>query len=201
MKIVTTMFLVAALALTAAAQGPAKQFKIVGDRLEFRNLATVESETEFETFIGKTTKVSGSITFDPRTRVGGGSISVDATSIDTGIALRNEHMRGEQWLNTGKNPSIRFEATRVEPLAGEQYRVTGRFTLNGVTRTVTANARLRFRQAGEQTRAAGFEGDVVQVSTKFDIRLSDYGIRIPAATSGKVNNTVAIGISVYATAN
>src|SRR5690606_39829211 len=34
---------------------------------------------------------------------------VDMTSLDTGIALRNEHMAGEQWLNTGKFPKARSE--------------------------------------------------------------------------------------------
>lgn len=188
---------VAASAISFAAE---KQFKIVGDKLSYRNVATVESESEFETFTGRTSLVSGTINFDPASRKGNGMIVIDVASIDTGIPLRNEHMLAEGWLNSAKYPTITFKTTKVEKQAGDNYRVTGSLTLKGVTKTVTTSVRVRYRAAGAAAKAAGFDGDVIQVSTKFPIKLSDYGITIPAGAKGKVSNEVTLSVSAYAIA-
>jgi polyisoprenoid-binding protein YceI len=178
----------------------AKRFDIVGERLEYRNLATVESITEFETFTGRTSKVTGSLTFDPKKKTGTGSIAVDVASIDTGIPLRNEHMREAGWLDAAKYPNITFTANRVQYLGGDQYRVTGTFTMKGVSKPLTTTATVRYRAAGEATKAAGFDGDVVQVTTKFKIKLSDFNVIIPAPAKGKVANEVLITLSAYGVA-
>ncbi len=177
-----------------------KTFTVVGDRLEYRNLATVESNTEFETFTGRTTKVSGSLNFDPAKRTGNGKIVVDVASLDTAIPARNEHMRGAQWLDASKYPTITFVATKVKSQRNDAYQVTGSFTMKGITKTITANAKVKYRAASEATKAAGFDGDVVQVSTTFKIKLSDYGVVIPSQAAGKVSNEVAISLSAYAVA-
>src|ERR1044072_1078657 len=91
-----------------------KQFQIVSEKLSYRNVATVEIESKFETFPGRTSNVTGALNFDPATRKGSGKIVIDVATIDTGIALRNEHMRGEGWMNSAKFPTIVFETTRDE---------------------------------------------------------------------------------------
>lgn len=178
----------------------AKKFDIVGERLEYRNLATVESITEFETFTGRTSKVTGSLTFDAKKKSGTGSIAVDVASIDTGIPLRNEHMRDSAWLDAAKHPKITFTANRVQSMGGDQYRVTGTFTMKGVSKPLTATATVKYRAAGEATKAAGFDGDVVQVTAKFKIKLSDFGVTIPAPAKDKVANEVLITVSAYGVA-
>jgi polyisoprenoid-binding protein YceI len=177
-----------------------KQFQIVSEKLSYRNVATVESESEFETFTGRTSNVTGALNFDPATRKGSGKIVIDVATIDTGIALRNEHMRGEGWMNSAKFPTIVFETTRVERQSGDNYKVTGKLTLHGITKTVSTTARVRYRAAGPETKQAGFEGDVLQISSKFNIKLSDYGITVPANIKSKVSNEVTLGISAYALA-
>ena len=188
------------LALSAFGFAAEKTFTVVGDRLEYRNLATVVSESEFEAFTGKTTKVSGSLTFDMAKKTGSGTIMVDVASIQTGIPTRDEHMRSAQWLDAEKFPSIKFETKSVKSAGGDKYRVTGNLTLHGVTKTITINATVKYRAASPAVKSAGFDGDVVQIATKFDIKLSDYGVTIPAPAQGKVSNEVTLGISAYATA-
>lgn len=176
-----------------------KNFTVVADKLEYRNLATVESATEFETFTGKTTKVSGSFTFDPTAKTGKGKIVVDLASIATGIPTRDEHMRSPMWLDTNKHANAVFQTTSVKNTGGDSYRVTGQFTLHGVTRTVTTTAKLKYRAESEETKKVGFSGDVTHLFTKFDVKLADYGVSIPDVAKGKVNPTVTITISAYAT--
>jgi len=192
------LFLGVALAATSLSMAQTKNFSVVGERLEYRNLGTVESESDFETFTGKTTKISGSINFDPKTRKGNGILVVDVASVKTGIDLRDEHMRGAQWMNADKFPTIRFATTSVKQLRGNQYEVTGSITMRGITKAVKGKATLLYSPASSRNKAAGFDGDLVKLNAKVDIRLSDFGIEIPVEAQGKVSNTVTIGISAYA---
>ncbi|HMS56682.1 MAG TPA: YceI family protein, partial [Fimbriimonadaceae bacterium] len=129
-RTLSTLALVLAASLSMAQP---RTFKVVTDKLEYRNLATVESVTDFETFTGRTPKVTGTLNFDLAKKTGTGNIVVDVASIDTGIALRNDHMRGGQWLDAEKHPTIKFQTTRVAHVSGDKYRVTGQFTMRGVT--------------------------------------------------------------------
>jgi polyisoprenoid-binding protein YceI len=187
-------------ALAAISSAESKTFKVVTEGLEYRNLATIENESDFEAFTGKTNKVTGTITFDPTKKKGQGTISVDVASIDTGIALRNDHMKSEGWLDAAKYPSITFTTTSAKNVGGDKYKVNGTLTLHGVTKPVTAVVTLRYRAQGDATKAAGFDGDVVQISSKFVIKLTDYGIKLPPMVSGKVSNEVTLGVSAYAVA-
>lgn len=192
------LFAVASAAAFSGAQ--AKTFTIVGEKLAYRNVATVESVSDYETFTGRTNGVSGFLKFDPKSHTGTGEVEVDVKSIDTGIPLRNEHMQSEGWLDAAKYPTIKFVATKVSHTAGDAYKVTGKLTLHGVTKVVTATAKVSYRAADAETKAKGFEGDVVKLSTKFDIKLSDFGIKIPDMVKGKVSNEVALAVNAFALA-
>jgi polyisoprenoid-binding protein YceI len=191
-----SLLIAASFGLAAASVAQPMTFRI-GAGNPTQQLAQVESATELETFTGRTDKVTGTLMFDPGKRTGSGRIVVDAKSIDTGIPLRNDHMQSGQWLGTEANPNITFETTRVQFVRGDQYRVTGRFTMKGVTKTVTTVATVRHQKATDATRKAGFKGDVLQVRANFTIKLSDYGITISGPATGKVANTVRIGLTVY----
>lgn len=195
----STLLLFSAAVFVTAAYAQTLNFKVVSEGLAYRNLATVESNTEFETFTGRTDKVGGSFTFSPTKRTGGGKIMVDLASLDTGIALRNEHMRSEGWLSTDKYPTATFETTKVKFVKGENYSATGKFTMKGKTKVLTVPVRVKYRKESEGTKAAGFKGDVVQIFAKFDIQLSDFGVVIPAQAKGKVSNKVTLAVSAYAT--
>ncbi len=186
-------------ALVGMAHAQMMTFTVVGDRLQYRNVATVESNTEFETFTGRSSAVSGTLKFDPTKKTGSGKIMIDMKSIDTGIPSRNDHMNGEMWLNTTKYPTATFETTSVKFVKGEDYRATGKFTMRGVTKTMTVPVKVRYRAASEAVTKAGFAGNVVQIIAKFDIKLSDFGVKIPAVAEGKVSNNVSLNVSAYAT--
>ena len=181
------------------AHAQALNFKVVGDKLTYRNVATVESNTEFETFTGRTSNVSGNLVFNPKAKTGSGKIVVDLKSIDTGIAARNDHMNSPMWLDTAKYPTATFQTTKVQFLKGDSYRATGKFTLHGVTKTITVPVTVKYRAESAATKQAGFAGNVLQTVARFDIKLSDYGIKIPAVAAGKVANTVQLVVSSYAT--
>lgn len=196
-KLMTTLVIAAIAALSGA---QTKTFTIVGDKLAYRNVATVESVSDYETFTGRTNGVSGWLKFDHKAQTGSGEVEVDVKSIDTGIPLRNEHMQSAGWLDAAKYPTIKFVTTKVAHTTGDIYKVTGKLTLHGVTKTIVAAARVAYRAADADTKAKGFEGDVVKLSTKFTIKLSDYGITIPDMAKGKVSNEVTLAVNAFALA-
>ena len=78
--------------------------------------------------------------FDPRD-IPASSVhaSLDASSIDTGQAARDQHLRSADFLQTETHPTIDFVSRRVER-AGDHYRIHGDLTIRGVTRPVVLDA-------------------------------------------------------------
>ncbi len=62
---------------------------------------------------------------------------VDAASIDTHNRLRDAHLRSAAFFAVKQYATIAFKSTKVEHIAGQDYKVTGNLTLLGVTKPVT----------------------------------------------------------------
>jgi polyisoprenoid-binding protein YceI len=159
-----------------------------------------ESNTALEDMVGRTNKVTGWIKGDPTKRVASGKISIDLASLNSGIDLRDEHMRGENYLNVAKYPNATFETTSVKAAgAANTYNVVGNFSLHGVTKSIRTTVTAKYLPESDITKRNRFAGDVVQVKSKFKIKLSDYGIVIPAMAKDKVSNDITISVSVVGT--
>ena len=76
-------------------------------------------------------------TFDPeapeRSRV---TAVLDASSIDTGVAQRDAHLRSPDFLDAERFPEITFSSTGIKR-AGHDWRIHGDLTIRGVTRPAT----------------------------------------------------------------
>lgn len=66
--------------------------------------------------------------------------TIDASSIDTGVADRDAHLKSADFLDVATHPELTFKSTRVETLAGDRMRVVGDLTIRGVTREVALDA-------------------------------------------------------------
>lgn len=193
----STLLAISALAFTSVANAQAKTFKLGAN--DAQHLATVESDTALENFIGRTHKVSGSATFDPAKKTGSATFIVDLASIETGVPLRDEHMRSEGWLNTAKFPEAKLVTTKVKHLKGDEYQVTGNLTLHGVTKSISTKAKVRYLAESDLTKSKGFKGDILNIQGKVNIKLADYGITIMPIAQGKVAETVTLTINAIAT--
>jgi polyisoprenoid-binding protein YceI len=82
-------------------------------------------------------KVHGVVTIDD-TDLGRSSVTatIDTTSIDTGVSLRDKDLRSEKYLDVAKYPAMTFVSTKVERNGDGKLKVTGNLTLHGVTRPV-----------------------------------------------------------------
>jgi polyisoprenoid-binding protein YceI len=97
----------------------------------------------FTSVIGIFGKAEGTIWLDDaapeKSRVEA-TVSVD--SLQAGNATREEHLKGERWLNAAKNPTMTFKSTKVEKTGDTTAKVTGDLTIMGVTLPTTFDVKL-----------------------------------------------------------
>lgn len=127
-------------------------------------------------------RANGSPTLD-------GSLAVDLRTLDTGIGLRNEHLR-ETYLEVNKGTGFdtatlsAIGLTGLNPVAPEgKGSFTGLLTVHGVTQTVTGAVDVR--------RAGGG----LRVKASFRLDLADYGIAKPRYLGIGVTNTVHVEVA------
>lgn len=68
------------------------------------------------------------------------AVEIDAASIDTGVADRDNHLRSADFFEVERFPKLSFRSTRVERAQGDRYRVHGELTIRDVTREVVLEA-------------------------------------------------------------
>ena len=65
---------------------------------------------------------------------------VETASIDTRDEKRDGHLKSPDFFDAATYPTINFKSTKVEPVSGNEYNVTGDLTIHGVSKPVTFNA-------------------------------------------------------------
>jgi polyisoprenoid-binding protein YceI len=61
---------------------------------------------------------------------------IDATTIDTGEAQRDGHLKSPDFLDVEKFPTLTFKSTRIVKSKNGEVIVSGDLTIHGVTRNV-----------------------------------------------------------------
>ncbi|MGD9903402.1 MAG: YceI family protein [Vicinamibacterales bacterium] len=61
--------------------------------------------------------------------------TIDAASIDTGVADRDTHLRSADFFDVAQFPDATFTSSRIEK-AGDSLRLVGQLTLKGIAREV-----------------------------------------------------------------
>ena len=82
-------------------------------------------------------KTSGKIVLDRAAKTGSVDVTIDAKSVNTGYALFNGHIQGEDFFNTEKFPSISFKSTSVKFDGDKPVAIDGNLSIKGVTKPVT----------------------------------------------------------------
>lgn len=83
-----------------------------------------------------------------------GSLTVDAASLDTRNAKRDDHLRSADFLDTDRHPEIVFVVSGAVPGEGSAVRVDGELTVLGNTRPLSFTARLTEATADAATLTA-----------------------------------------------
>ncbi|MFY8275150.1 YceI family protein [Pseudoalteromonas sp. SSDWG2] len=141
---------------------------------------------------GRFNTFSGEFSYDPaNANASKINVVIDTASIDSNHAERDKHLRGDDFLNVAENPKATFNSSSVVFSDADNATVTGEFSLNGVTKTISFD----IEKIGEgedpwggyrvgflgNTRIAlkdyGIDYNLGPASTHVDIELSIEGIR------------------------
>jgi polyisoprenoid-binding protein YceI len=86
---------------------------------------------------GEFRKVSGSANYDPadpsKTSL---DATIDATTVDTRVDMRDNDLRSPNFLDVAKYPTITFKSKRAEPAGSGKLKIIGDLTIHGVTKEV-----------------------------------------------------------------
>lgn len=134
---------------------------------------------------GKFSKFKGTIVVDrERPEQSSVSVTIDAASIDTGIAKRDEHLR-EELFNVSKYPEITFKSRLVKQTGANAGEITGDLTMRGVTHAIV----LRVQLEGSRWRV-----------TIAPLKRSQFGLVFSksAETFSMISDEVAVEIEIEA---
>lgn len=143
-------------------------------------------------------QADGTLVFDEQHPA---SASVEATlplsGLDTHVPALDKHLSGADFLDAAKYPSVTFKSTKVQPMGGHKFKVTGDLTVHGVTKPVVLDATLNKVGPDSMSKAQsiGFDatasikrsdfgvgGYVPNVSDELKIRITTQG-SVPKATA------------------
>ncbi|HEX2866763.1 MAG TPA: YceI family protein [Ignavibacteriales bacterium] len=147
-----------------------------------KNLVKFTSDAKFESFDGTTNNIDGYTYWEGSDILSNNVIyfEVDLRTLDTGIGLRNRHMR-EDYLETDKYPMASFKGkiVKAEKMPSGIFKVTaqGDMSIHGVTRPVEITGTL-----------TPSSGDSYRIASNFDLKLSDYKIPIPQLMFMKISD-------------
>lgn len=64
------------------------------------------------------------------------SVNIDTASINTGVAKRDDHLKGADFFEVSKYPAMTFVSRNVMAAGKDKLKVTGLLTLHGITKEV-----------------------------------------------------------------
>ncbi|MEQ3725481.1 YceI family protein [Alcanivorax sp.] len=113
--------------------------------------------------------------------------TIQTASVDSNHAERDKHLRGDDFLDVNEYPTATFKSTKIEKTGEKTAKIIGDFTLHGVTKPVTLDAKM----IGYGDDPWGGYRMGLEASTT--LTLSDFGI---TKNLGPASETVEIIISV-----
>lgn len=163
------LFTLALLLSLTVAPALAKEFQVDGAHSKVGFSVTHLQLSEVE---GRFTDFTGTINWNKDNPSASKiSFEVKTNSVNTDNTKRDDHLRGEDFFDVAKFPTMKFESTSVEHLGEERYTVKGKLTAHGVTKTISVPVSVKgpidaFNNGEE---SIGFR-------TSFKINRIDYGI-------------------------
>ena len=142
----------------------------------------------FTTQLSRFDKTTGTVVYDKEGRAGSVDITIDTRSVSTGSALFNQHIQGEDFLDTAQHPSVTFKSTKVNFDGDKPVSIEGDLTMKGITKRVTLTV-TRFVAAPHPIQKKDTIGaDAYTIVKRTDFNMGKYA----PAVSDEVRIDIAI---------
>ncbi len=181
--------LITTLALSAAAVAPAFAAPVsygveanhTFPRFSYTHLGFTTQQSRFD-------KTTGTVVYDKEGRTGSVNITIETSSVSTGSALFNQHIQGEDFLDTAKYPTVTFKSTKVNFDGDKPVSIEGDLTMKGITKRVTLTV-TRFLAAPHPIQKKDNIGaDAYTIVKRTDFNMGKYA----PAVSDEVRIDIAI---------
>lgn len=139
---------------------------------------------------------SGEINFDPE-NIANSTVNatIEAASVSTGDANRDNHLRTADFFTTDTNPNFTFVSTGVKAVDDNEFEIHGDLTMNGITRPVVLKT--EFNGSGQSPMGV----EVYSFSAETKVNRKDFNINwnAPIEAGGfLVSDEVKIEIEIEA---
>jgi polyisoprenoid-binding protein YceI len=131
-RFIVTALALAALVLPRAVEAQPLRFRIQPEASEI----TFRATSRLMNADGHFSRFSGDVVVDPAVLTTGRiTLTIDTASLDTGIEMRDNHLRSSDFFDVARFPTVAFHSVRIEA-SGRRATVVGRLTLHGVIREI-----------------------------------------------------------------
>ncbi|CAM4466816.1 YceI family protein [Paenibacillus tarimensis] len=120
-----------------------------------------------------------------------GEGKIDLSGVDSGNPTRDDHIKGDRFLDTGKYPEATFEASAFEGLPEQwqegvpaEFQMKGTLTVRGITKDVVFNSKAVYEQGQVK-----MEGSTV-------VTFADFGMENPHQVLVETENNVTIQLQL-----
>jgi polyisoprenoid-binding protein YceI len=142
---------------------------------------------------GTFNEITGNISIDADNLA---NSSVDAKinvlSVNSGLAKRDAHIKEKDYLNAGQFAEMRFVSTKIEAKSATEGMMTGKFTMNGVTKEIA----LPFKVLGFGNDPWGGERSGFEAKTS--LKASDYGFGWGIKPNAPVGDDIEVTLLIEA---
>lgn len=91
-------------------------------------------------------------------------MAIEVPSINTGVEMRDNHLRSSDFFDAEKYPEMTFKSTSSKKVGEDKYKVTGNLTFHGITKPVTLDVWYRGQvknpQSGQVSAGFAISGNV-----------------------------------------
>ncbi|MEU1513596.1 YceI family protein [Streptomyces sp. NPDC005811] len=94
-----------------------------------------------------------------------GTLALDAASLDTKNAKRDEHLRGADFFDVANHPEITYAVRSATPRGADSVEVSGQLTVRGISRPHSFTAKL-----------TGTSADALTLDAEFTVDRAEFGL-------------------------
>lgn len=115
--------------------------------------------------------------------------TIDVNSVNTGVTMRDNHLKTADFFEAEKYPVMKFVSTSVKKVKANTYAVTGNLTIKNVTKTITVPVTYGGLAKNQQGK------EVIGFQTAFTVNRLDYGISYDPSGQGVAKD---VAVKVFA---
>jgi len=155
------------------------------------NMVKFISDAPIENFEGITDKIDGYLYFENGDFTNNSEIyfEVELNSLDTGIGLRNRHMR-ENYLHTDKYPITHYTGKIIKSIKKSDTEILveteGKIYIHGITKPLNVKGKIN-----------EIDKNTYQIKTQFIVALSEFEIEIPSIMFYKIDENMDLQLDFY----